>query len=167
MVSELGRFFKHGSIIIGLLFLFLYDPGLWGLPIVPSFPFSPVFMRQDWVGLIRWGPLFAGADFGFFWPACLLMKRVRCSPLCAVVFAGLVTYWTDYICYDMAICRIASWHEQEEEEEEEEVFQACAAQSSPVWLKTKWRFLSDYSLYVRSFLTRAALHAAHSTKALY
>ena len=26
---------------------------------------------------------------------------------------------------------------------------------SPVQLKTKWRFLSDYSLYVRSFLTRA------------
>ena len=27
--------------------------------------------------------------------------------------------------------------------------------------------LSDYSFYVRSFLTRAALHAARSTKALY
>ena len=40
-------------------------------------------------------------------------------------------------------------------------------QPSPVRLKTKWRFLSDYSFYVRSFLTRAALHAARSTKALY
>ena len=27
--------------------------------------------------------------------------------------------------------------------------------------------LSDYSFYVRNFLTRAALHAARSTKALY
>ena len=39
--------------------------------------------------------------------------------------------------------------------------------TSPVRLKTKWRFLSDYRFYVRSFLTRAALHAARSTKALY
>ena len=39
--------------------------------------------------------------------------------------------------------------------------------TSPVRLKTKWLFLSDYSFYVRSFLTRAVLHAARSTKALY
>ena len=41
---------------------------------------------------------------------------------------------------------------------------ARVRQTSPVRLKTKWRFLSDYSFYVRSFLTRVALHAEHSTK---
>ena len=59
---------------------------------MPSSPLSPVLMRQDWVGPITWGPLFAGADFGFFWLLCLLMERVRCSPLCAVVLDCLLAW---------------------------------------------------------------------------
>ena len=64
-VSELGRFFKHGSIINWLSLLFLDDPGWWGLPSVLGSPPSPFPMRQDWVVLITWDPLFAWADFGF------------------------------------------------------------------------------------------------------
>ena len=56
------------------------------------FPSFSLPMRQDWVGLTAWGPLFAWLDSGLSWPAGPLIECTLCLSPFAVITIGLATY---------------------------------------------------------------------------
>ena len=89
VVSELGRFFKHGNFIIW----FFRDFGCWGLPLVLGSLLSPVPMRRDRAGLTTWDTsCFAGAEYGFLLPASICWFLLAAYHLALL----LILHWSHY-----------------------------------------------------------------------